>query len=644
MSKASAFKTFVRKSKKDMKCHYCGVTGHFGFECEKKKADSKRKDGKSGNRDSNGNSNGSCSGFVAASLIATVNLNLNYDANATSTEREKLCSISQVEDWLADSGASCHMTFRRDWFSEYKELPHPISVALGDDTKHKAIGTGTIVIKRKVKGIWLDGILEGVLHIPSFKRNLYSTNVPSDKGFYVNFRRDSVQIIDPESENIMAVGLRKSNNICVMLFRVVKPEANAADCRLGELHRSLGHVNIGRLKKMVNTGAIEGVESVIDESILCKGCRLGKSHRKPSSRVAAENINYGVGECLHVDLSGRSDPSLGGAQYFMLIKDKMSGFRHIYFLKHKNDAIVHLKDHCIMLKNIFGISVKRVPCDNGLEFINAQFKDFLIKRGIQICTSAPYCPEQNGTIEIERDNRTVCESARSMLHDCTAPRNLWAEAVNTAIYAMNRTTSVNTGRKTPFELWYGRKPNVEHMLPFWTRGYSHIPKQFRKKWDAKAEEVFLAGYQEDANNYRVYNPISKRIMVVRDVDFDRVDPDDETDIVIKLNKNKQTALLESERPKEIDKPKTPPRTESIPSPPMHPVPPNSNILPVLEESNESGQSSEVDDDMEVEQPTSKRKVADTSFQSHTSRPKRNIKKTKASRGLCALQRSVHAKQ
>ena len=38
-----------RKSKKDMKCHYCGIKGHFRHECRKRKADMlKAKQGKQG--------------------------------------------------------------------------------------------------------------------------------------------------------------------------------------------------------------------------------------------------------------------------------------------------------------------------------------------------------------------------------------------------------------------------------------------------------------------------------------------------------------------------------------------------------------------------------------------------------------------
>ena len=82
-----------------------------------------------------------------------------------------------------------------------------------------------------------------------------------------------------------------------------------------------------------------------------------------------------------------------------------------------------------------GHKVKILRTDGGLEFCNSDFKTFLGSRGILLHTSAPYRPEQNN--RIERENRTIVESVRTMLHARDIPRFLWAEAVQTAVYALN---------------------------------------------------------------------------------------------------------------------------------------------------------------------------------------------------------------
>jgi hypothetical protein len=49
-----------------------------------------------------------------------------------------------------------------------------------------------------------------------------------------------------------------------------------------------------------------------------------------------------------------------------------------------------------------------------------------------------YTPEQNGSSE--RENRTVVETARAMMHaHGNIPQTLWAEIVRSANYILNRT-------------------------------------------------------------------------------------------------------------------------------------------------------------------------------------------------------------
>lgn len=94
--------------------------------------------------------------------------------------------------------------------------------------------------------------------------------------------------------------------------------------------------------------------------------------------------------------------------------------------------------------------------------------------GIQREYMAPYTPEQNG--KAERDNRTIIERARTTLHAKGLPESLWAEAVNTAVYLMNRSGSGESG-STPYERWVGKKPSLEHIRIFGSEAYVNVPKQ-----------------------------------------------------------------------------------------------------------------------------------------------------------------------
>ena len=41
-------------------------------------------------------------------------------------------------------------------------------------------------------------------------------------------------------------------------------------------------------------------------------------------------------------------------------------------------------------------------------------------------------------------------------------RNLWGEAINTACHTVNRVYFRPSTKKTPYELWKGRKPNMKY--------------------------------------------------------------------------------------------------------------------------------------------------------------------------------------
>ncbi len=114
-----------------------------------------------------------------------------------------------------------------------------------------------------------------------------------------------------------------------------------------------------------------------------------------------------------------------------------------------------------------------------------------------------YTPQQNGIAE--RMNRTLMESARSMMSLVHVPNQFWAEAVATAAYLRNRssTTALEEG-KTPYEKWGGCKPNLEHLRVFSCVAYAHIPDCNRRKLDEKAEKLRFVGYSKNPKGYRLY--------------------------------------------------------------------------------------------------------------------------------------------
>ena len=161
--------------------------------------------------------------------------------------------------------------------------------------------------------------------------------------------------------------------------------------------------------------------------------------------------------------------------------------------------------------------MKVLRSDNGREYVSNSMKNYLENCGIRHEPSAPYTPEQNG--KAERENRTIVECARSILHGRSVPIYLWAEAINTAVYILNRVTNSRNPEKTPYELWTGRKPRLDHLRVFGCDAYMLTPEIHHRILEPKSKKVMMVGYENTSHNYRLFDPEKKKIYVSTHVEF-----------------------------------------------------------------------------------------------------------------------------
>ena len=171
-------------------------------------------------------------------------------------------------------------------------------------------------------------------------------------------------------------------------------------------------MNVKFLHEMVKKDLAEGVDVSNDDGFFCEGCQYGKQHK--SSFPTNERRKTVPGEFTYCDLGGpMTTQSIGGAHY-ILFKDDASSYLTVMFMKHKSDSFDCFKKYANLCKNKFGQMMKILRSDNGTEFVNKEFRNFFSTHGIEHEKTAPYTPEQNA--RLERENRTVVESARSMLY------------------------------------------------------------------------------------------------------------------------------------------------------------------------------------------------------------------------------------
>lgn len=422
------------------------------------------------------------------------------------------------DGWFADTGATNHVTYQREVFKKFKEFSETRVVQIANGAKIEAIGKGTVAMMSQVEVREEPILMTNVWYVPGLKKNLFSVLAALDVGERTTFESTGTKCLLKAKGQVLAVGKRKKNGGLFKLnFKpVYQPHVDvcttAGSKNLLQLyHERLGHQNKKHVRNVIQREL--HVKLPMDTEV-CEGCIYGKAHRlKFGKRIAATT----TGELIHSDVCGPFLLSLSGFRYFVLFKDDFSGFRFTYFLRKKSEVCDKLK---LFIKETMasGYNIKEIRCDNGGEFDNGNVKRILGSYGIKLLLTMPYTPQQNG--KSERENRTIVEMARSLMHarDNIIPQGLWAELINTATYILNRTAPTCVEGKSPFELWHKKKPRIRHLRVIGSICYPHIPNKCRRKMDKKANKGILIGYDGD-DGYRIWCRYKNKIIRSRDVIF-----------------------------------------------------------------------------------------------------------------------------
>ena len=171
-------------------------------------------------------------------------------------------------------------------------------------------------------------------------------------------------------------------------------------------------------------------------------------------------------------------------------------------MKNKSEVFSHFQTFVNFVETQFNKKIKTFRTDNGTEFINQNFLNFTKQRGILHQTSCVYTPQQNGISE--RKNRHLLEMTRTLLFQNNVPNNFWSEAVLTATYLINRLPSAILDFKSPIEILYNKKPNINHLKVFGCTCFVH--KNKIDKLDFTSIKTFFVGYSLEKKGFKCYDP------------------------------------------------------------------------------------------------------------------------------------------
>lgn len=473
VNKSKNNKQPIKQKSKGPRCYTCNKYGHIGKNC-KVKNNKKQSDN---------------------SFVAVFSATSSYDFG-----------------WYVDSGAAMHMTMNRAWI--YDEKPPPIKtirVANNKELRVESCGKVNIHVK-STNGSTNRIQVTNVLYVPELSTNLLSVsnivnnkcNVKFDcKGCYL-YNKDNVEVAMATLVNNMY----KLNVVSVQAFLSTTND----DFYLW--HQRLAHLNYNDMKKLKDH--TEGVKIPQTSELTCIPCIKGKQARSPFPSEGSRASQ--LLEIIHSDICGPMEVnSLGNARYFLTFTDDFSRKVCVFTIKSKSECLDKFKEYKSYVENRLNTKIKTLRTDNGTEYTSKNFTDYLKLHGIKHQTSIPYTPQQNGLSE--RMNRTLLEKARCMLINANLQKNLWAEAVRTAAYIINRSPTRALNYKTPEEVWSGCKPDLSHMRIFGCQAMVQIPQEKLKKWDAKSSKMIFVGYCEDSKGYRLLDPKTKIVTKSRDVVF-----------------------------------------------------------------------------------------------------------------------------
>lgn len=477
-------RTGKRKPSEADECFNCGKTGHWAKDCKALKREDAAK---------------------PVSSEATNQMRSSMAAMALMAKVEPF----EQSTWIADSGCSFHMTPNRHWLSDFEAYVSGPRICLGDGHVIEATGKGYINTSF--------GMMVEVHHVPDIRSNLFSIAAAARQGARAIYDDEGIKLV--KQTRVIVRGYL-TDGLYTLNFGVDPATSCALVARrtLGEWHRRLGHISPATIREMARTRAVSGlVIKGDDREINCTDCALSRctnaAHRSRESGKATE-----PGACLHMDTVGPIKPeSLGGSRFFLICKDEASSYKIVKAVASKAEIPNLVKQVISQAEVETNNSVRKLATDNGSEFINNSLKEFLANKGIMHATSVPYVPQQNGLVE--REIRTIVESARSMLSEAALPKALWAEAIYAAVYVLNRTINRKDAQRTPFEHWFKRQPDVSNLHRFGQRACVLDTAQTTSKFDSKAEMVRFIGYTDVYNTFRFYHEKDEVVVISCNVRF-----------------------------------------------------------------------------------------------------------------------------
>ena len=323
----------LARQKRRSRCYKCGRHGHFGKECSQDSDSSTSVDSPQRNKTHKGASHRSFRKFtskgkrshahVTASVVSQNSDSSEYVSSEAYCAQSRTPASSSSDDfsWIADSGATEHMSDKRQWFTNF----HPVhdkcwSVSIADNHLMYVRGVGDIIVHATINGEVKPFKLQNVLYVPYLRRNLISVSRLTEKHVAIIHIRNECKMLTNDGAGRLFMSGSKTDGLWKLDIVAVTPSSTAnivsaensspgqssrSTLSLRWWHTRLGHASFRTIRDMSSRETVLGLPSFSKAtSLVCPGCVHGKIHRRPfpvnpeQKRVALPGLFF------HTDLVG----------------------------------------------------------------------------------------------------------------------------------------------------------------------------------------------------------------------------------------------------------------------------------------------------------------------------------------------------
>jgi len=224
-------------------------------------------------------------------------------------------------------------------------------------------------------------------------------------------------------------------------------------------------------------------------------------------------------DLIHSDLCGPlATATPEGYRYWIVFICDATRYRVVMMLKKKSDAFAAFKLYKAHVENQTGRTIKALHDDKGGEYMSTEFNSFCDDSGIARLHTVRNRPQQNG--DAENANQVMLNDITAMLSQANLPPSMWGRCLAAQVKVWNCMPTSALPGKTPYEAWYGKKPDLSRFRVFGCIAYVFVQKDKRKKLEPHMEKCIFLGYPPDYHAWLFYNPISKRYIISERAEFD----------------------------------------------------------------------------------------------------------------------------